>query len=96
MSDVLDAISELRESLELVTEDNVAELNDAEIVTYANDLIGDLAFINSLYSIGLENSMTPSEFTRWSDLVEIKLNELKDDEELSDQELLGLLKEIRN
>lgn len=96
MSDLTHALSDLRTSLELYSEENIKKLSDAEIVDLANSRIAELELENSLYNIALLNEITGHDFERWYVLATDKFHELAEGEELTEEVLLKLLKSVRN
>ena len=96
MPGLIDAIKDLRETLEYVSEDNIGEFSDEQIVEYASDHISNLELVTSLYEVAIEHNIHGADFDRWFDLAVEKLGELDDDEQLEEADLLALLKQTRN
>ncbi len=95
-SSVSGAISRLREMLGFYAQEDISKLGDADLIDYANERIGDLEFSNSLYHLALANNVSAPEFERWFSLAVEKFAELQEGEEISEEDLLDLLKEIRS
>ncbi len=96
MENLNNAIKSLRETLEFATEENIAEYSDTQIVEHANNTITNLEVENSLQNLALENSMSVADYQKWVVLAIDKLTSLKEGEEVSDEDLLGLLTQTNN
>jgi alcohol dehydrogenase class IV len=96
MSDIFDEISKLRESLSFFADENITDLSDTEIVAAANELIQDLQVKQSLYELAIAHSITGSDFERWSVLAMERLSNMREGDEVSEEDLLELLKHCRS
>lgn len=96
MANLSEPISRLRESLSFYSDENLSGLTDAEIIDFANERLSDLEFLNSLYQIAMENNLTLAEFDRWYKLAADRFAEMKEGEEINEEELISLLKQVRS
>lgn len=95
MSEIFDVVEELKNTLEFFSEDDISEYSAEQVVQYAADHISQLEVENALYRLAIEHHITGTDFDKWYDLAAAKLDKTPDGEDVSDDELLALLRSVR-
>lgn len=96
MEQLNESLANLKESLVYLADENISEMNDAELVDYAVSFIHEVILDNSLYEIAVKNNITGNDFERWADLALDKLENQKEGETIEEHDLVALLKDVRS
>ena len=96
MSGLQEALSFLKENIQMMVGDEVKDLSDENLVDYATNYIASLEVENTLLFFAIEQGISGPTFERWYELANQKIASAGEDEEIGDKELLDLLKQCRD